>query len=175
MSMMRMSELAAARALRAGGPTAEAVPPSPPQAQGSAVLSALKSIVDYIPTEIVTVFVAVTAALSDASTSSRAGQWVAFWVFLILTPVTLWALTAARLRAGGAPLPLDPKNWPWPELGVATVGYAMWAFTLPTTPFADFGWYRPGLGTAVLLVGTLVLGLGAALFARAPTSAAVGR
>ncbi len=160
-----MSELAASRVLSVGWPAAEPAQPSSGQPSGSAALSALKSIVDYIPTEIVLIYVAVSAALSDARSSSRAGQWVAFWVFLALTPLALWLLYAARLRAGSRALPLEPTRWPWPELAVATIGYAAWAFTLPGTPFADFSWYRPGLGTAVLLVGTLVLGLGAPLFA----------
>ncbi len=167
-----MSELAASRVLGTSWSTAPpSPPPSPPPFQGSAALAALKSIVDYIPIEIVTVYVAVGAALSDAATPSRTGQWVAFWVFLGLTPITLWVLFAARLRAAGVSLPLDPTRWPWPEAIVAMVGYVLWAFTLPGTPFADFNWYRPGLGTAVLLVGTLVLGLGAPLFTR--TSAPV--
>jgi hypothetical protein len=174
MSIMRMSELAATRAGGADRLAADPGPPTLPSSPGSAVLSAIKSIVDYIPTEIITVYVAVTAAISDAGSSSRAGQWAVFWVFLILTPATLWALTAGRLRASGAPLPLDPKRWPWPELSVATIAYVLWAFTLPAAPFADLSWYRPGLGAAVLLVGTLVLGLGAPLFARAPTSPAAG-
>jgi hypothetical protein len=162
-----MSELAASRVLRVGWPAAEPAEPSPGQPQGSAVLAALRSIVDHIPTEIVLIYVAVSAALSDVDSSSRTGQWVAFWVFLALTPLALWLLYAARLRMGGRAFPLDPMRWPWPELGVAAIGYAAWAFTLPGTPFADFSWYTPGLGTAVLLVGTLVLGLGAPLFTRA--------
>ena len=80
--------------------------------------------------------------------------------------MTLRALFAAQLRASGAPLPLDPTRWPWPELIVATVAYVLWAFTLPGTPFAGFSWYRAGLGGALLLVGTLVLGLSAPLFTR---------
>jgi hypothetical protein len=170
MSIIRMSELAAARALGTTWPVAAPAPPSPTPLPGSAALAALKSIVDYIPTEIVTIYVAVIAALSDAGTTSRTGQWVAFWIFLGVTPLALWLLFAARLRAANAS-PLDPMRWPWPELAVAAVAYVLWAFTLPGTPFADFRWYRPGLGTAVLLVGTLVLGLGAPLFAPKPVAA----
>jgi hypothetical protein len=161
-----MSELAASRVLGTTWSTAAPAPPSPTPMQGSAALAALKSIVDYIPTEIVTIYVAVGAALSDAATPSRTGQWVAFWVFLGVTPLALWALFAARLRAANTSPLLDPMRWPWPELVVATVAYVLWAFTLPATPFADFSWYKPGLGTAVLLVGTLILGLGAPLFTR---------
>jgi hypothetical protein len=170
-SILRMSELAASRTLGTNWSTATAAPPTPVPAQGSATLAALKSIVTYIPTEILTVYVAVSAALSDAGTSSRTGQWVAFWVFLALAPMTVWALFGAQLRVRDNALPLDPTRWPWPELIVATFGYALWAFTLPGAPFADFDWYRPSLGAAVLLVGTLVLGLGAPLFTRASATA----
>jgi hypothetical protein len=166
-----MSELAASRVLGTTWPPPPPAPPSPTPLPGSAALAALRSIVDYIPTEIVTIYVAVGAALSDGGTPSRTGQWVAFWVFLGVTPLALGALFAARLRAAGSSPPLDPMRWPWPELTVATVAYVLWAFTLPGTPFADFSWYKPGLGAAVLLVGTLVLGLGAPLFTRTPAPA----
>ena len=173
-----MSELAATRVLGPGvsapGLLFPVGPPSPAPPPSSAVLAALKSIVDYIPTEIVTVYIAVGAALSDPGTPSRTGQWVAFWALFVLTPLTVWALYTAQLRAGGAGLPLQPAGWPWPELVAATVAYVLWAFTLPATPFADFRWYRPGLGTAVLLVGTMILGLGAPLFTRSPASVRPG-
>jgi hypothetical protein len=169
-SILRMSELATSRvlgtSLSTGAPAAPA-PQSVGLSQGSMILAAMSSIVSYIPIEIVTVYVAVSAAISEPASPCRTGQWVSFWVFLALTPITLWALYAARLRASGASLQLDPTRWPWPELIASTVAYALWAFALPGTPFAGLSWYRPGLAGAVLLVGTLVLGLGAPLFARA--------
>jgi hypothetical protein len=117
------------------------------------------AIVGYIPTEIVAVYVPAVAAITTPGVPTGDGQWVLLIVVLALTPITTWAVFAAKRRNAGAPLPIAPSTWPWPEMLIATVAFLLWAFTLPRTPFDQFGWYQPGLAAVLLLVGTLVLGL----------------
>ena len=117
------------------------------------------AIVGYIPTEIVAVYVPAVAAITTPGVPTGDGQWVLLIVVLALTPITTWTVFAAKRRNAGAPLPVAPSTWPWPEMFIATVAFVLWAFTLPRTPFEQFGWYQPGLAAVLLLVGTLVLGL----------------
>lgn len=162
MSIVRLSNLAAARTVARSlgsrrGPTGPAPGRTPVDGQ-SAAAAALDAVVAYIPTEIVTVYVAVIAALNTPRTTSHAGEWFIFWLFLALAPISVWSLYVMRLRADGVSIP-GFRNWPLYELVTAPIAFVLWAFTLPASPFMDFGWYRPSQGTAALLVGALILGL----------------
>src|SRR6266849_5523224 len=57
-----------------------------PDSQNS-VTTALKVIVTYIPTEVLTLYVAVLAAIQDPNRHSRRSLWIAFYCFLIATPI----------------------------------------------------------------------------------------
>jgi hypothetical protein len=127
------------------------------------------AIVTYIPTEIVLVYVAAVAAVRTPAEGPATGQWVLLVATLVLTPIATWAVFAMKLSARGRPFPLSPRAWPWPELVIATLGFLLWAFTIPYTPFEQLDWYRPGLAAVVLLVGTVVLGLIAPLLRQADT------
>jgi hypothetical protein len=117
------------------------------------------AIIGYIPTEIVAIYVPAVAAITTPGVPTGDGQWALLIAVLALTPITTWAMFAAKRRNAGAPLPIAPSTWPWPEMLIATVAFLLWAFTLPRTPFEEYDWYRPGLAAVLLLVGTLVLGL----------------
>ena len=144
-----------------------AVPYTDPDAGNPAT-----AIVGYIPTEIVAVYVPAVAAITTPGVPIGDGQWVLLIVVLALTPITTWAVFAAKRRNAGAPLPVAPSTWPWPEMLIASVAFLLWAFTLPRTPFEQFDWYRPGLAAVLLLVGTLVLGLLVPLLRPLPDPAA---
>jgi hypothetical protein len=136
----------------------------PPGAQ-TGTTSALASIATYIPTEVLTVYVAILAAINPAAStsSSRNPEWAAFLIFLVLTPVVVWAVYAGKVRAAGKKLPTRPTRWPKWEMFAATLAYAAWAFALPETPFADLGWYSAAIAAVGVLVVTTVLGLVAPL------------
>ena len=125
----------------------------------STFTSALTALMAYIPTEILTAYVAVLAGLqvADQQTQAPPGAWASFWVFLVLTPTMVWAIYAGKCRVAGKVLPTSPGKWPMWEMSAATVAFVVWAFALPNTGFADLGWYKPGLATAAVLLVTLVL------------------
>lgn len=118
----------------------------------------------YIPTEVLTLYVAVLAALEgDKFTNVR---WTIFIIFLVGTPIIFWLVYAAKLKADGKGLPIALNAWPVWEMFAATVAFCAWAFALPQSPFAAYNWYSPALSSlAVLLVSTL-LGLLAPLLQR---------
>lgn len=149
----------------------------------NAVTSALNVIVAYIPTEILTLYVATLAAIrptsaakalaeaagraSGASAALPAvathGQVVAFWAFLAATPVAVWILYASKLKIDGKPLPLALSSWPLWEMAAGTICYAAWAAALPENPFTPRG-YSPALSGLVVLITATVIGLVAPLF-----------
>ncbi len=142
-----------------------AQPVTPPSAETTNVNTALHLLFGYIPTEALTLYVAVLAALHESAPISNA-QRAVFWAFLVATPLVVWLVYAAKVKAARKTLPLHPSQWPVWEMLAATVAYFAWAFAMPNNPFAAYTWYSSGLaGIAVLLASTL-LGLLAPLFQR---------
>jgi hypothetical protein len=123
----------------------------------SAVAEASRTLVAYIPTEVVAVYVAGAAAIDDPAAGPAGGQWVLFWVILALTPIAAWTGLALTSREAGVPLPLAPMSWPIPEMILSSAAFCVWAFSLPGSPFGQFEWFRPAMGAGVLLVGTFVI------------------
>jgi hypothetical protein len=136
-----------------------------PESQ-NAVTTALKVIVTYIPTEVLTVYIAVLAAIHIPNRTSYRSLWIAFYIFLIATPLIVWLIYAGKTISGGKKMPLSPRSWPLWEMFAATVAYAAWAFGLPDSPFQDFDWYTPALAGLVVLIISTLLGLLAPLFLR---------
>lgn len=126
--------------------------------------SALSSIVAYIPTEVVTTYVAVLAALGSVASQSPFEKWVTFWVFLGFTPMATWVIFAVKLKGRNKLKGLKLNQWPWWAIFSASLAFAVWAYALPASPFSTFSWYKPGLGTAGLLFVSFLLGMVAPLF-----------
>jgi hypothetical protein len=149
--------------VRSGSSAAATQAGEVPETQ-SGVSSALSTITAYVPTEILITYVAVIAAIAGATAGtsgapSPQGLWVAFIAFLIATPVIVWLVYAGKLRTAGKPLPRGVRDWPRWEMVAATAGYAAWAFALPSTPFAHFAWYNPGVAGVTVLITATMLGL----------------
>jgi hypothetical protein len=128
----------------------------------STLNTALQMLTNYIPTETLTLYVAVLAALQPSTKAA----WIIFWCFLIVTPLIVWVVYMAKVRTAGKPIPLVPIKWPLWEMAAGTIAYVAWAFALPTTPFASVGWYSSALAGLVVLITAAILGLMAPLFAR---------
>jgi hypothetical protein len=131
----------------------------------SNVAAALEVITTYIPTEVLTLYVAVLAAIR-APGPALPGEWVAFGFFLVATPVVVWLLYAAKVKAAGKDIPLPPRKWPQWEMSAGMVSFLAWAFALPEAPFREFSWYSSALGGVIVLVVSAGLGLVAPLFQR---------
>ena len=127
----------------------------------SAVTTSMKVIATYIPTEVLTLYLAVVAATTGGDTG-----WIAFGIFLVLTPTVVWLVYATRVKTSERRLPLNPSQWPMWEMFAATVAYAAWAFALPATPFASFPWYSASIAGIAVLATSMLLGLLAPLLMR---------
>lgn len=181
MSIHAMASLAVAQRLDAGSIDGSHAPIDQ-QAQDAAGASTpensatagLKLVTTYIPTEVITLYVAAVAALRTGNHIPLLAAWITFWLFLALTPIVVWLVTAGKLRAAGQPIPLDVRSWPlWP-MAAAAIAFLTWAFALPDSPFVQFSWYSAAIaGLGVLVVAT-ILPLLAQLF-QGPTAATAAR
>jgi hypothetical protein len=125
----------------------------------STVADAADAVVSHIPTEVVAIYIVLTGLVDNGSGRVGTGQWLLLWITLALTPIVTWLLFAIKVRAAGGALPVTPRVWPWASLTLGSLAFLVWAFGLPGTPFGSFDWYRPAIGSAVLLVGSLLIGL----------------
>lgn len=155
------------------GRTPESAPERAEAARGSqtsenTVSTALTTLTTYVPTEALTLYVALVAALQPAANTdpSTTGRWIAFWFFLIFTPLAVWVTFATKLVSDNKELPLRFRFWPKWEMIAGTLAYVAWAMGLPDTPFSQYSWYSSSVaGFAVLITSTL-LGMLAGLFQR---------
>jgi len=123
----------------------------------------------YIPTAVLTLYVAAVAALGSLKDpqGQEVGRWIPFWCFLVVTPLAFWLTFASKLKEEGKPMPASPATWPVWEMSAATIAYIAWAFALPNTSFAQFSdWYSPGLAGFLVLVISWGLGALAPLMQR---------
>ena len=135
--------------------------------QESQVNAAIRTLTTYIPTETLTLYVAVLAALQPPTKAAvESPSWTIFWWFLIATPLVIWLVYITKAKTAGKPIPWAPLKWPLWEMAAGTIAYVAWAFTLPKTPFASLAWYSTGLAGVIVLITSTVLGLLAPLFAR---------
>jgi hypothetical protein len=142
----------------------------PPSA--SPIDTALNLLIGYIPTEVLTLYVAVLAAIKQTNqvpNQVTQAMWTTFWVFLILTPIVVWLVYAGKLieaKTENNPLPISGFGaCPIWEMIAATIAYCAWAFALPNTPFTEYSsWYSAPLSGVVVLATSIVLGLLAPFF-----------
>lgn len=163
----RTTPVAAPAPLGAPGMPAPAASPLPPGAATS-VDTAMNVLFGYIPTEVLTVYVAVMATVQTPTITAT--DWIVFGSFFAITPVVVWLLFAAKVKAAGSELPLSFGAWPVWEMFAATVAYTAWAFGLPHSPFGAMSWYSASLSGLSVIVVSTVLGLLAPFFQR-PLSA----
>lgn len=133
------------------------VPPAAPAAR--------PSVTTYIPTEVLTLYVALVSAFQHEGPPSRRDV-AFFWAFVGLTPGIVWVTYAKKLKAAGSAIPFGPARWPWWEMVAATTAYAAWAFALPDNPFARAPDITPAVGSFAVLVVSVALPFLAPLFQR---------
>jgi hypothetical protein len=158
------SQIAAA----AGTPPVAEAPAAPAGTTASDMDRALHVLFGYIPTEVLTLYVAFLSVLHQQSKLITYADWRVFYAFLIATPIAVWVVFAGKIKTAQKPLPLAPPQWPVWEMFAGTVAYAAWAFGLPNSPFWAYkdSWYLPAFGGLAVLVASAVLGLLAPLFQR---------
>lgn len=160
MSVTRLAQIAVSTET-VNDPEVEAVPVAAPgSALGRDV--ALTRVAEFIPSEVVGVYVALWALIDPRS---AAGKWTVFGVGLALVPV-VFVLTymVGRRRAAAAGDGVPPARSfrvSLPLLGFGIVAFVAWAAALPGNPFTEFGDQALKFGGGATLVLGLVLPMAA--------------
>ena len=136
-------------------------PAAPPA--GSDVTAFLKTATTYIPTEVVTVYVALTNAIEHRGCGSPS-LVAAFLLFLLATPALVLVVYASRLHADKRPAPWPLRQWPVFEMVAATVAFVAWALALSVNPVAACPWFSTAVAGVGLVGVTAILGVAAPLF-----------
>jgi hypothetical protein len=129
-------------------------PPEPPPSTSAGPLATL---VKYIPTETITLYVAILAALGDISVpnggkisdANFASRWIWVWVMVAVTVLLTLGLSyrsqkntsAARFRI------------PYFEVTASAAAFVVWALSLPTTPLRDIAGYDYSAWNSVIILG----------------------
>jgi hypothetical protein len=110
---------------------------APAKEQETAASNALESLVKYVPTESVTLYVAAASA-SEAlkATISFFTPEFAYWFFAVLTPILFLLIFAGKRRAQDLPPFPAVTQWPWWKLAASFVAFLAWGLAVPTNPYA---------------------------------------
>jgi hypothetical protein len=123
----------------------------------------LSALVKWIPTETITLYVAIQAALGDitvpAGKEVSEADFTSRWVWLVIVLVVTVALTIAlSYRAQKVAHPHVPFTWPVFDSAAAGAAFVVWGLSLPSTPLrAIQGYDYQAWNSVVLLVGTLAI------------------
>jgi hypothetical protein len=121
-----------------GPPVPQAAPaaPAPPARVGAA----LKTLVDFVPTEVIALYwLAVPAASGLAkwfqiNCEPSPFDYAMYFVLLALTPGLLLLAYLSNLASQNSPRPAV-RDWPWWKAIASTIAFAAWALAVPGNPF----------------------------------------
>lgn len=118
----------------------------------------------WIPTETITVYVALLALVAPeaAHKSSFASRWVLFGIIVAINPVVVILLAMAKSKTWK----LD--KFPVFEMLIAPIAFAAWAFALPDTPLNSISGYNIKWNAAIVTVTTIGITLVANAFHQSP-------
>lgn len=108
-------------------------------AERDTVTGSLNLLVKYIPTEVITLYVATLSAapaLQDVFPYIRTND--IYWAFTIITPLLLFLIYInKRATSGLRPIIPARQQWPWWKLIAATVAFMVWALAVPGNPYVS--------------------------------------
>ncbi|GIE85151.1 hypothetical protein [Actinoplanes regularis] len=137
--------------------------------------SVLTQLVKYVPTETISVYLAVQAALGTVRVppghaeceASFATRWI--WL-VVLAAATLLLTLGLAYRSQKQVAPEARFKPPIVEPVAAVAAFLVWALSLPTTPLQDYCSYDArAWGPVLLLVGTTIIATTAYVFGKTIT------
>lgn len=95
--------------------------------------NALAVLIKYIPTEIITLYIAAVAALETSQMRSE----IFYWFFVTFTPICYWLVFIGKCRENRMKVLPKLSLWPWWGMFASTVAFGVWALALPSAPYVD--------------------------------------
>ena len=141
----------------------------------------LNTIVAWVPTETVAIYVGVQAGLpalelkegAATCTADFTDRWVLFVSLLLVTLILVPIFTLIKSRGSATEAGETEFKWPVLEMGLTGAAFTLWVFSLPDSPFDTYCDVKVWHSTLALSVGGLLLGaLAVALKRKPPWSAA---
>lgn len=105
-------------------------------------------LIKFIPSEIVSFYVAIFAAAGAVTGITSGTYWIMFVMGLVATFVFTLANNKKELMANQIPGVFSKTI-------ISTIAFFVWAFTLGA-PFTSLSWYHPFYGTMLLMFYTLL-------------------
>lgn len=124
----------------------------------------VNQITRWIPTETITVYVALLALVAPLAPHSPSftSRWVLFGLMTAANPIVVVLLVMAKKESG------DKFKLPVFEMIIASIAFAAWAFALPDTPLSSISGYGITWNAAILTVTTTAITLVANALHRSP-------
>jgi uncharacterized membrane protein SirB2 len=122
----------------------------------------LGKVLNYIPGDVVAGYVAVIA-LTDSSNDQWGPEWLTAAVFFVLAPIVVVAFFFSSFKKTHNAKPTK-SDYPVYRIIVAPIAFTTWVFSLPSSPFQDFGEIADYARTLVLIAGAIGLGVLGMLF-----------
>jgi hypothetical protein len=132
----------------------------------------LAQLVKYIPTETITIYVAVQAALGEVHTPANGSisdaDFGSRWIWLVAILAITLALTAGLSYRAQKDAQAGTKfTWPVFEVLAAGAAFLVWALSLPSTPLRDIrGYNYSAWNSVIILVGTVGIAAAAYVFGK---------
>lgn len=121
------------------------------------VQNALSALVEYIPTETITLYIATIGAQPVlAHTLGTLTKAAVYWSFVTLTPVLFALVYAGKRHAAGERRWPGWRQWPWWPTIAATIAFTTWAVAVPGGPYLTDDNGRVLAGLMAIVVSTLL-------------------
>ena len=168
---MSLNSLAASRVAREAAPAGKTLSVASEDAVGPQqedVQNALSALVEYLPAETMSLYLAtVAAAPALAEAVPRLTVLHVYLFYACLTPILFVLIYAGKRQAAMAARWPGWEKWPWWPTVAATVAFLAWGLVVPGGPLAGVK-NGPALGSLLAVVVSTLLGVVGRLFAPRP-------
>lgn len=134
----------------------KAAEPAPASRSKGAIENALTALVKFIPTEVVTLYVAaVSVGPAFKSVIPVYTPTLTYWAFVALTPLIFYLLYLNKLASMDQPVP-PVSQWPRWKPVASTIAFGVWALAIPSNPYIQGEAGAAVMGFTVLFVTTIL-------------------
>jgi len=140
--------------------TAQAAANATPADAARVTETAITALTKYIPTEVVTLYIASVSALpaiQEEWKSLRSDHL--YFGFAMLTPILFVLIFFNQLAVDQKPYPTF-RQWPWWRIFASTIAFCVWALAVPNNPFLETktAGVLAGLGAAFVSMLLSIIG-----------------